>query len=111
MRSGFEASSNSLPNLDRIWSEFGLRIFAVRHSIGRETGGLLQRSLARRRRASSAYSISARQQRETTMKMRILFGAIAACFALMLTASPASAQATRTWVSGVGDDANPCSRT
>jgi hypothetical protein len=28
-----------------------------------------------------------------------------------LTAAPASAQATRTWVSGVGDDANPCSRT
>jgi hypothetical protein len=26
-------------------------------------------------------------------------------------ASPASAQATRTWVSGVGDDVNPCSRT
>lgn len=26
-------------------------------------------------------------------------------------ASPAFAQATRTWVSGVGDDANPCSRT
>src|SRR4051795_2414546 len=26
-------------------------------------------------------------------------------------APPASAQATRTWVSGVGDDANPCSRT
>ena len=25
--------------------------------------------------------------------------------------SPASAQATRTWVSGVGNDANPCSRT
>src|SRR6058998_883111 len=24
---------------------------------------------------------------------------------------PAHAQATRTWVSGVGDDANPCSRT
>jgi hypothetical protein len=30
-------------------------------------------------------------------------------FALM--ANPAMAQATRTWVSGVGDDANPCSRT
>ena len=28
------------------------------------------------------------------------------CFASM-----AQAQATRTWVSGVGDDANPCSRT
>jgi hypothetical protein len=26
-------------------------------------------------------------------------------------AEPAAAQATRTWVSGVGDDANPCSRT
>lgn len=26
-------------------------------------------------------------------------------------AAPAHAQATRTWVSGVGDDANPCSRT
>jgi hypothetical protein len=29
----------------------------------------------------------------------------------MLAAGPAAAQATRTWVSGVGDDANPCSRT
>ena len=28
-----------------------------------------------------------------------------------MTASPAFGQATRTWVSGVGDDANPCSRT
>ena len=31
--------------------------------------------------------------------------------ALCLLAEPAQAQATRTWVSGVGDDANPCSRT
>ena len=30
---------------------------------------------------------------------------------LVLIASPAHAQASRTWVSGVGDDANPCSRT
>nr|WP_294811051.1 right-handed parallel beta-helix repeat-containing protein [uncultured Sphingomonas sp.] len=29
----------------------------------------------------------------------------------MAYAAPAAAQATRTWVSGVGDDANPCSRT
>src|ERR1700689_2211834 len=29
----------------------------------------------------------------------------------VLCTSPAHAQATRTWVSGVGDDANPCSRT
>jgi len=30
---------------------------------------------------------------------------------LALGGGPAHAQATRTWVSGVGDDANPCSRT
>ncbi len=35
---------------------------------------------------------------------------IAACFILAVTAA-AQAQASRTWVSGVGDDANPCSRT
>ena len=35
--------------------------------------------------------------------------AVAAMF--VLQAAPAMAQATRTWVSGVGDDANPCSRT
>jgi hypothetical protein len=32
-------------------------------------------------------------------------------FGILLQTSPAMAQATRTWVSGVGDDANPCSRT
>jgi hypothetical protein len=42
-------------------------------------------------------------------KIVLCLGGILAslCFA----AAPASAQATRTWVSGVGDDANPCSRT
>jgi hypothetical protein len=30
---------------------------------------------------------------------------------LVAAAGPVAAQATRTWVSGVGDDANPCSRT
>jgi len=34
-----------------------------------------------------------------------------ALFGLIGGASLASAQASRTWVSGVGDDANPCSRT
>src|ERR1700742_931472 len=43
---------------------------------------------------------------------RIALLAIAAGFLTpMLASAPASAQATRTWVSGVGDDANPCSRT
>ncbi len=32
-------------------------------------------------------------------------------FGVLLQTSPVMAQATRTWVSGVGDDANPCSRT
>src|SRR4051795_5413350 len=35
----------------------------------------------------------------------------AALLAAAVLPSAASAQATRTWVSGVGDDANPCSRT
>jgi hypothetical protein len=38
---------------------------------------------------------------------RITVGALA----VVLCGSLAHAQATRTWVSGVGDDANPCSRT
>jgi len=43
---------------------------------------------------------------------RIALAALAvALFLPLLSAAPASAQATRTWVSGVGDDANPCSRT
>lgn len=37
--------------------------------------------------------------------------AIAAAALFVVSASPAMAQATRTWVSGVGDDVNPCSRT
>jgi hypothetical protein len=36
---------------------------------------------------------------------------VAAIAAGALWAAPASAQASRTWVSGVGDDVNPCSRT
>jgi hypothetical protein len=42
--------------------------------------------------------------------MKILFLLIGLLAGLCLI-SPASAQATRTWVSGVGDDVNPCSRT
>lgn len=43
---------------------------------------------------------------------RIALLAIAAgLFAPVLASVPAHAQATRTWVSGVGDDVNPCSRT
>lgn len=38
-------------------------------------------------------------------------GLVLTLLAFFVTSGMASAQATRTWVSGVGDDANPCSRT
>jgi hypothetical protein len=44
------------------------------------------------------------------MKSSVLLAFASAIF-LALLAIPANAQATRTWVSGVGDDVNPCSRT
>ena len=43
-------------------------------------------------------------------KKRVL-AVVGATLALFAVSAPAHAQATRTWVSGVGDDANPCSRT
>jgi hypothetical protein len=42
---------------------------------------------------------------------RYLIHAVAGLLLALGISTPASAQATRTWVSGVGDDANPCSRT
>jgi hypothetical protein len=43
------------------------------------------------------------------MKFKVLVPTT--CLLVILCASLAQAQATRTWVSGVGDDVNPCSRT
>jgi len=46
------------------------------------------------------------------MKILAKFGMLCALLMLgLLGMGQAQAQATRTWVSGVGDDANPCSRT
>src|SRR6202171_2112721 len=45
------------------------------------------------------------------MRRIALFAIIVGFFLPFLGSAPAHAQATRTWVSGVGDDANPCSRT
>lgn len=46
------------------------------------------------------------------MRHRVRFAALVGAAVLSgLLTMPAAAQATRTWVSGVGDDANPCSRT
>lgn len=43
--------------------------------------------------------------------MALLRTIVIGLFALVLASPDARAQASRTWVSGVGDDANPCSRT
>jgi hypothetical protein len=45
------------------------------------------------------------------MRNRIVMLALATLGMMVGYATPAAAQATRTWVSGVGDDVNPCSRT
>src|SRR5262245_5187641 len=42
---------------------------------------------------------------------RILLALLAISGIWALSGAPASAQASRTWVSGVGDDVKPCSRT
>jgi hypothetical protein len=44
-------------------------------------------------------------------KFRFTLMALAIMAFTLMVSSAAQAQATRTWVSGVGDDANPCSRT
>lgn len=45
------------------------------------------------------------------MYKRLTMLVVAAAGTMLFHSAPASAQATRTWVSGVGDDVNPCSRT
>jgi len=44
-------------------------------------------------------------------KIRLTFQTLALLALMLAVTSIAQAQATRTWVSGVGDDVNPCSRT
>src|ERR1700760_4849068 len=43
--------------------------------------------------------------------VKSIWAAIAVASTLFALSAPAHAQATRTWVSGVGNDADPCSRT
>jgi hypothetical protein len=44
-------------------------------------------------------------------KFALVLSSVAAMLALLLGAAPALAQQVRTWVSGTGDDLNPCTRT
>jgi hypothetical protein len=54
---------------------------------------------------------STEKRRLQMNKFRFTISALAIAIFTLAFASMAQAQATRTWVSGVGDDANPCSRT
>src|SRR5687767_3096435 len=44
-------------------------------------------------------------------RFALVCAVLASGAAMLMLAAPVQAQATRTWVSGVGDDVNPCSRT
>src|SRR6266550_8702175 len=54
---------------------------------------------------------STEKRRLQMNKFRFTLMALAIMAFTLMISSSAQAQATRTWVSGVGDDANPCSRT
>src|SRR5437879_11053053 len=54
---------------------------------------------------------STEKRRLQMNKFRFTIKILAIATFMVAFASLAQAQATRTWVSGVGDDANPCSRT
>ena len=57
------------------------------------------------------YAITRIERCARVLPLRLV-STVAVAIALLLPgALPAQAQATRTWVSGVGDDVNPCSRT
>lgn len=47
----------------------------------------------------------------TSLKLRGILAITSLVAGSLIASAPASAQATRTWISGVGDDVNPCSRT
>src|SRR3989442_9139195 len=62
--------------------------------------------------------ISGHRQRPTIIRRRVDMNKVrftptflAVAIVALAAVSTVQAQATRTWVSGVGDDANPCSRT
>jgi hypothetical protein len=52
-----------------------------------------------------------KKTRRRLMKKALIVAVLGLAAGVGLYSAPAHAQATRTWVSGVGDDVNPCSRT
>jgi hypothetical protein len=63
-------------------------------------------------RSTGGHPHNLKRKKETPMnKLRFTLTALAIMAFTLMIASGVQAQATRTWVSGVGDDVNPCSRT
>src|SRR5919205_4608480 len=62
-------------------------------------------------RAMISNSMAWNEKERNMTRMKLLFNMLAVLVVYLACSTPAHAQATRTWVSGVGDDANPCSRT
>jgi parallel beta helix pectate lyase-like protein len=66
----------------------------------------------RKRRRRNYFYLNNSSLKEMDMnKIRLTINMLIAFVACLLCTTLAQAQATRTWVSGVGDDVNPCSRT
>jgi hypothetical protein len=75
--------------------------------------GLIEAFASLHHRGFATTAIKAQPQKgECIMsKVRFTLNMLAVAVFVLTVSSMASAQATRTWVSGVGDDVNPCSRT
>ena len=58
----------------------------------------------------AAQSLTWSKEKSTKMKSSSVIKTLMVATLLLILSTAASAQATRTWVSGVGDDANSCSR-
>src|SRR5262249_21727122 len=61
--------------------------------------------------AEGVWTVPHPGRRRKAMRSSMLLAAVGLICVPTLSSVPAHAQATRTWGSGVGDDANPCSRT
>jgi Right handed beta helix region len=70
-----------------------------------------QPTIATHQRMCQAFNVEELLEAVFMKIFGLLLAMIQAMIMATLFAASANAQATRTWVSGVGDDANPCSRT
>jgi hypothetical protein len=86
------------------------RRFGVRRTVCARKAHSTKNLMRVRRGERASIPIVNQNLKETSMRRKLSLALTASAVFLLFQAN-ASAQATRTWVSGVGDDANPCSRT